>query len=197
MESAIQALAALVGAVVALGLAGTAWAAPSPDAGRLVAQRECGSCHAVGSGGASPFADAPPFPSLRRRYNAEQFAALLPRRLEEAHPRMPRLRLDPDEEANLTAYWGGIRPQRPSASLRRGEAIARASCAPCHAIGEMDESPRPGAPPLRGLARDYPVGDLIAAIGEGASTGHPEMPRFRLRLRNRQDLVAYVRSIQR
>jgi cytochrome c len=197
MRIAMRALATLIGTSIGLGVACAAWAAPNPEAGRLIAQRECGSCHAIGPGFASPLADAPPFPDLRRRYNGQQFANLLPRRLDEAHPRMPRVQLDPDEGVNLAAYWDTIRAPRPSPALRRGAAIAQKNCAACHAIGETGDSPRPAATPFRALARDYPVGDLIAAIGEGASTGHPEMPRFRLRLRDRQDLVAYVQSIQR
>jgi mono/diheme cytochrome c family protein len=73
--------------------------------------------------------------------------------------------------------------------------VARRHCAACHAVGPAGASPAAPAPAFRDLHKDYPVGDLIGAIAEGAPTGHPRMPRFRLGFADRQALVAYVRSL--
>lgn len=40
------------------------------------------------------------------------FAAELERRAAVVHPRMPRLQLDADEAAALTAYWTSLRADR-------------------------------------------------------------------------------------
>jgi cytochrome c len=101
--------------VFALGLFSAGAAFASPEAGRLIAQRECGGCHAVGESGEGLLADAPPFRDLRKRIDRDALAILLIDRLLVGHPRMPRLRLDPDETANLLAYWESLPiPQRTS-----------------------------------------------------------------------------------
>lgn len=78
----------------------------------------------------------------------------------------------------------------------RGLALARSHCAGCHAVGPTGGSPRPPAPPFRDLHARFPVADLINAIGQGAPTGHPVMPRFKLDFADVQDLIAYVSSVQ-
>ena len=98
---------------------------PGPAAplayGQGVAQRSCGGCHAVAEG-ASPLAAAPPFRVLHRRYPAGGLAQLLDegmlppdRPVEEGspatHPNMPRVALDPDEVAALTAYLRSLEPK--------------------------------------------------------------------------------------
>ena len=96
------------------GVCTSSTAQPLVSAGQRIAQRDCGGCHAVGSG-ASPLADAPPFRDLHRRYPAGGLRQILqegmiapldppeegsPRR----HPRMPMVTLGEDELADLTAY---------------------------------------------------------------------------------------------
>ncbi|HTI66298.1 MAG TPA: cytochrome c [Caulobacteraceae bacterium] len=81
--------------------------------------------------------------------------------------------------------------------IERGMHEALARCGPCHAVEVSGASPLAGAPAFRDLNKTYPVADLIAAIAEGAPTGHPQMPRFHLSQREREALVAYVRSVQR
>lgn len=115
-------LAAAVAAVLLTGASAIA-ATPEIEAGRLVAQRHCGVCHGV-SGGPSPLADAPPFPTLHLRYGRGGLAELLERgmlahhpfRLEEGpaepNPRMPVLVLDDDEIAHLAAYLRSLEPRR-------------------------------------------------------------------------------------
>jgi mono/diheme cytochrome c family protein len=90
-------------------------------AGRLIAQRNCGGCHAVAAG-PSPFAEAPAFGGLYRRYGTGGLDQLLargmladhPRPLDEGrrapNPRMPSVALDSDEIANLAAYLRSLEP---------------------------------------------------------------------------------------
>ncbi|MEE7448960.1 cystathionine beta-lyase [Methylobacterium radiotolerans] len=81
--------------------------------------------------------------------------------------------------------------------VRQGETLARTSCARCHAVGRVGESPLPAAPPFRDLHRRYPVEDLAEALVEGIRTGHPSMPEFRFDPDQAQDLIAYLKSLER
>jgi mono/diheme cytochrome c family protein len=91
-------------------------------AGKRVAQRYCGSCHAVAKG-ASPLHDAPPFRDLHKRYRKDGLPQLLregmlqPQRMPEEgsprrHPRMPMAVLGDDEVTQLTAYLKSLEPLR-------------------------------------------------------------------------------------
>lgn len=108
--------------VVVLAAAILAAGVPAKEAaGLLVAQRNCGGCHAVATG-ASPLADAPPFRTLHTRYGAGGLAELLergmladhPRALDEGartpNPRMPAAKLGEDEVASLVAYLRSLEP---------------------------------------------------------------------------------------
>jgi cytochrome c len=107
---------AFAAGLFAAGAAG----ASSPEAGRLIAQRECGGCHAVGDTGEGLLDDAPRFTDLRKRIDRDALAILLIDRLLVGHPRMPRLNLDPDETANLLTYWESLpAAQRISGPKRR------------------------------------------------------------------------------
>jgi mono/diheme cytochrome c family protein len=100
----------------ALLLAPAAALAAQSPAGRLVAERECGGCHAIGLLGDSRLPDAPPFRALRGRIDATMLSTLLRSRAMDGHPRMPRPRMDPDELAELLAYWDSL-PLPKQASL--------------------------------------------------------------------------------
>jgi len=104
----------------------SATAAPAADrnpaAGRIIAQRDCGVCHAIALTGTSPLQDAPPFREMRRVITTPRLTAMLADRMEVGHPRMPRLRLDPDEIAHLLAYWETLPGPQQAALDRRGPA---------------------------------------------------------------------------
>jgi mono/diheme cytochrome c family protein len=117
------ALAAMV--LIASGGAAAAAESPAVAAGRFIAARECGACHAIGPSGASPFPDAPPLRTVRPRMSRLAFLELLESRLETAHPRMPRLDLGPDEIANLMAWWDSLPAGPAKLSLRGGGARSR------------------------------------------------------------------------
>lgn len=79
----------------------------------------------------------------------------------------------------------------------RGRAFAEANCARCHAIGPAGASRMPEAPPFRTLHRRYPVEQLAEALAEGITTGHPAMPEFELNPLQINDLLAYLRTLER
>lgn len=115
------------GALLLIGCVTTAPRSLTADAGRLVAQRNCSSCHSIAEG-PSPLADAPPFSRLHLRYGAGGLAELLekgmifdwPRPLEEGarpvHPRMPALVLGEDEVIALAEYLRTFEPNGPARS---------------------------------------------------------------------------------
>jgi len=61
---------------------------------------------------------------------------------------------------------------------QQGQALLAMHCARCHAIASTGDSPHRQAPPFRTLGQKYPVEWLGEALGEGLSTGHPDMPEF-------------------
>lgn len=111
-------------AAVAFGVLAVASSAaaetPEASAGRRVAQRNCGGCHAVAAG-PSPLKDAPPFAELHRRYPSGGLPQLLHEGMiapidtqEEGsapmHPRMPQAPLGPDEVFELIQYLRTLEP---------------------------------------------------------------------------------------
>lgn len=88
--------------------------------GMGIAKRYCGECHGMGQE-KSPFADAPRFGDLYKRYRAGGLDELLSEgmltpdpSMEEGnmpgHPRMPQRRLDVDQRAALKAYLRSLEP---------------------------------------------------------------------------------------
>ena len=116
-------VASLVGACT---LAGAQPQRPPPgmSGGQRIAERNCGGCHAVGSGD-SKLTDAPPFRDLHDRYPPGgldvilQEGMLRPSRMPEEgsprfHPRMPMADLGDDEVAQLKAYLSSLDPRSPA-----------------------------------------------------------------------------------
>jgi mono/diheme cytochrome c family protein len=88
----------------------------------------------------------------------------------------------------------GPRAEDPAA---RGERIAEARCASCHAIGRTGASPRANAPAFRDLHRRYPVDQLAESLAEGIVTGHPDMPEQSFDRAEVEAFIAYLRSLER
>ena len=84
-----------------------------------------------------------------------------------------------------------------NAGVDRGRAFAAANCSRCHAIGPAGDSPLPKAPPFRMLHQRYPVEELSESLAEGIRTAHPAMPEFRLDQSQIDDLIAYLKSLER
>jgi mono/diheme cytochrome c family protein len=78
----------------------------------------------------------------------------------------------------------------------RGQALLQSKCAYCHAIGPSGDSPHRGAPPFRMLMQRYPPQALEEALGEGLSTGHPDMPEFVFEPAEIAAIVAYLNVLR-
>jgi len=86
--------------------------------------------------------------------------------------------------------------QAQNSPIERGRALAQANCMGCHAIGPIGESRSPKPPPFRNLHQRYPVENLGEAFAEGIKVAHP-MPEFRLEPGQIEDLIAYLKSLER
>ena len=82
-------------------------------------------------------------------------------------------------------------------SEQRGLNFVRANCARCHSIDKMTVSPLAIAPPFRDLHKRYPVENLAEAFAEGITTGHQNMPEFRLEPDQIKDVIAYFKTLER
>jgi cytochrome c len=72
--------------------------------GRSFAEVQCATCHAVGRGGDSPKPSAPPFGTIRLRYNELSLERELQAIGEVGHYGMPVLRIEPADRRDLIAY---------------------------------------------------------------------------------------------
>jgi len=72
--------------------------------GRVLAERNCAMCHAIGRAGASPNSAAPPFRDLGRRYPVDDLAEALAQGIITGHPAMPEFRFSPAEVNDLIHY---------------------------------------------------------------------------------------------
>ena len=97
----------------------------------------------------------------------------------------------------LTGAVAAASAKADQPQVRRGHDFAQTNCAPCHAIGQTGESPLAKAPPFRSLHLRYPVEDLSEALAEGIRTTHREMPQFELDVGQIEDLIAYLKSLER
>lgn len=86
-------------------------------------------------------------------------------------------------------------PMSPRA--QRGLTFAQTNCSKCHAIGKLGDSPLAIAPPFRVLHTRYPVENLSEALAEGIVTGHPSMPEFQLDGAQIDDLMAYLKWLEK
>jgi len=84
-----------------------------------------------------------------------------------------------------------------SPAAQRGLVFVRTNCSRCHAIDKVSASPLKVAPPFRTLHERYPVESLQESLAEGIVTGHPSMPEFRLDPGQVDDVIAYLKSLER
>jgi cytochrome c len=82
------------------------------------------------------------------------------------------------------------------ADLKRGHSLVATLCSRCHAIERTGTSPHRDAPPFRTLGQKYPIEWLSEALGEGLSTGHPDMPEFVFEPQEINAILTYLQSIQ-
>lgn len=93
----------------------------------------------------------------------------------------------------VIAANSALAQQKPE---RQGEAILTRNCSMCHSVGRAGTSPHREAPAFRTLSQLYPVDELQEALGEGLSSGHPDMPDFVFPPDQVGAILAYLRSIQ-
>ncbi len=77
-----------------------------------------------------------------------------------------------------------------------GEAIARKTCAWCHAIGKRGDSPNKAAPPFRDIHARHPVLALRAPISRAIATPHDQMPKLSLSNAEIDQMIAYINSLR-
>jgi cytochrome c len=98
--------------IVGLLAASAASAEPAPSAlelrGRLLAERMCAGCHAVGRDGTRPHAGAPPFHGLDRRIDLDSFMDRLREGLMVGHPDMPTFRFSREDAHAFVLYLRSV-----------------------------------------------------------------------------------------
>ena len=77
-----------------------------------------------------------------------------------------------------------------------GAAVARRNCSQCHAIGMTGDSPNTNAPRFRELHKRFVVPDLQERLLEQLMLHHPDMPQFRLSMKELTGLIAYLKQLQ-
>jgi cytochrome c len=115
----------------------------------------------------------------------------------ERHPRKLMMRIPVILAAGGVAFLVTTALQAQKASDERGRVFAETNCARCHAIGTTGESPLVKAPAFRTLHKRYPVENLEEALAEGIRTAHPEMPQFEMDPDQINDLLAYLKFLER
>ena len=74
--------------------------------GRALLQEFCGHCHAVGRTDIKR--NAPPFRTLGRNFDLDQFPRLLERGISSTHPDMPQVKFSVDDAHAATNYLRSI-----------------------------------------------------------------------------------------
>jgi mono/diheme cytochrome c family protein len=87
-----------------------------------------------------------------------------------------------------------VNAQEPGDS-RAGLTFARANCAECHAIKDTEvKSPNPNAPTFASVAKT--PGMTGRALAVWLQTSHPTMPNFLVAEKDRDNVIAYIMSLQ-
>ncbi len=85
-------------------------------------------------------------------------------------------------------------------NVARGRQIAQQRCAACHSIAGTRASPVRAAPRFSRIGRRFPIDSLAEALAEGIGVRPHQtvqMPEFTLEPQEIEDLLSYMRSIQR
>ncbi len=75
--------------------------------GRVLAERNCQSCHAIGPSGDSPVPESPAFRDIVKRYSPEDLAESLAEGIDVSHEgkvQMPPMSFEPHQIDDLIAY---------------------------------------------------------------------------------------------
>ena len=113
------------------------------------------------------------------------------------HPRvMPAPIADRTAQVTVPRTVPSLSTAMDVEAAARGAAIARASCAGCHAIEATGDSPMAVAPPFRVIVQRRSSDDLAAAFERGLVTTHPAMPPYVFRANEIHDLTAYLDTLR-
>lgn len=96
--------------LVLLLTASPAWGQSEIEQGRLLAEANCSSCHAIGLADTSPHPDAPPFRTLSERYPLDSLAETLTKGIPINHPDMPDFLATASQIDEITAYILSMQP---------------------------------------------------------------------------------------
>jgi mono/diheme cytochrome c family protein len=72
--------------------------------GRALVKEYCASCHAIGRTGKSRHVGAPPFRTLGRSFDLDQFARVLERGISSGHPDMPEFKFSEEDAVAVRTY---------------------------------------------------------------------------------------------
>ena len=88
-------------------------AAQDLEAGKALAEKHCGTCHAVGPIGDSRLPAAPPFRDIAERYSVWNLEEALAEGIVTGHAEMPQFIFKPQEITNLLAYMDTLAKKKP------------------------------------------------------------------------------------
>ena len=94
--------------VTSAGLANESSSGPLEQRGRVLAERMCSQCHAIGKSGQSPHVGAPAFRALDRRVDLDSFMERLREGLMVGHPDMPTFRFTREDARAFLLYLRSI-----------------------------------------------------------------------------------------
>ncbi len=97
--------------------------------------------------------------------------------------------------ASFGVYGASAQQPTQDTFVAQGRVFAEKNCGRCHALGDIDPSPHPKAPPFRRVAERYPSENLAEALAEGIVAGHPDMPVFVLRPDEIEKFLAFLDSL--
>jgi cytochrome c len=98
--------------------------------------------------------------------------------------------------ATLTLLFGLTPTAFAAGDPTRGLNLVTTNCARCHSVTKAGPSPLPEAPEFRSLHLRYPVEDLAESLAEGISTGHADMPEFKLDPDQISDVLVYLKTLE-
>lgn len=163
----------LLGVVLALALAGCTDKRESPPkpatadvaAGKIIAERDCKTCHGANGGGVAPA--IPHLAAQRERYLLASLKEYKESKRSHAALKDMTTQMSEADLRNVAAYFASLPPVanaaaqdiKHSSPYEQGKKLA-AACAGCH--GEDGNAKTPGTPSLAGQQPHY----LVAAIQE-------------------------------
>jgi mono/diheme cytochrome c family protein len=110
---------ATAAALLSLMLAATAAGGAEKDLtdkGKVLVEKNCSRCHAIGREGDSPHPEAPPFRTLSSKYPIDDLAESLAEGIVSGHPDMPIFVFSPTDVAAIIDYLKSIQDQPSPAS---------------------------------------------------------------------------------